>query len=268
MVADVIVCVAPVPLQIERVLRDGVEDAGVVQIVAPGVGELAGEAVPCIGLQRNLQRVVTGRGGGVDLVDDAEVGELGEVGPRGLLVAECVSIHRYGRGVLVASQGILVDVLQDEVVAAGRADITDVQLPSLPQLLFDVETEELDVGCFEVAADRVDGDDVAARRLTLGRRKDRCRLVVVPHWNRISTGVDAGAVDDRLIRLGADRVVVRAAGALVGDADVAKVGLPSGLVIVHAEVGADDRARKRLVGESDARRDIDLVAVVDVIRCA
>ena len=45
-VSDVIVRVAPVTGQIDRVLRDGVKDAGVVQIVAPGIGELAGKPVP------------------------------------------------------------------------------------------------------------------------------------------------------------------------------------------------------------------------------
>ncbi len=143
MVADVLVRVAPVTGQVERVLRDGVEDAGVVQIVAPRVGELAGKPMPRTAAQRNLQRVVAGRSRGVDLVDDAEVGELAEVGTRGLLVGERVSVHRYGRrsvtvdrvgGALVGSQCILVDVLQDEVVAAGRAHVADVKLPRLPRL--------------------------------------------------------------------------------------------------------------------------------------
>ena len=184
MVSDVIVCVAPVAGQIERVLRDGVKDAGVVQIVAPGVGELAGKPMPRIAAQRNLQRVVAGRGGGVDLVDDAEVGELAEVGPRGLLVAGNVLPFGAGdgRGVLVASQGILVDVLQDEVVAAGRAHVADVQLPRFAQALLDVQAEELGVGRFEVAADRVDGDHVAARGLTLAGREDRRCLVVASRW--------------------------------------------------------------------------------------
>ena len=74
--------------------------------------------------------------------------------------------------------------------------------------------------------------------------------------------------NDGLVGLAADWVVVGAACAAVGDADIAKEGLAGRLVIVDAVVGADDGAIVDLVGKPDARRDVDLVAVVDVLRRA
>jgi hypothetical protein len=139
-------------------------------------------------------------------------------------------------------------------VAAGRADVADVQQPRLAQALLDVQAEELGVGRFEVAADRVDGDYVAARGLTLGGSEDRRCLVERPD-GRCSRRVE----NDGLVGLAAGWVVVDAACAPVGDADIAKVGLAGGLVKVDAEVGADDRAFQRLVGETDTRRESSLL---------
>ena len=85
--------------------------------------------MPGAAAQGNLERIVAGGSCGIDLVDDAEIRKLGEVGPRRLLITECVSIHRHGRWVLVAARGILIDVLQYEVMAANGAGIADVQLP-------------------------------------------------------------------------------------------------------------------------------------------
>jgi hypothetical protein len=78
-VPDVIGRIAPIARQIEGVLRVGVEAAGVVQVVAPGISKLAGKPVPVAAAYRDLQRVVAGGCGGVDLVDDPKVGILVEV---------------------------------------------------------------------------------------------------------------------------------------------------------------------------------------------
>lgn len=40
-------------------------------------------------------------------------------------------MNRHGRWVLVAARGILIDVLQYEVMAANGAGIADVQLPGV-----------------------------------------------------------------------------------------------------------------------------------------
>src|ERR1700743_1506288 len=137
-------------------------------------------------------------------------------------------------------------------MTAHGAHVTDVQLPRLAQALLDVQAEELRVGRFEVAADRVDGD---AWRLTLARREDRGWAVVGPYRRRGRTCVQ----HDGFVRLGTRRVVVGATGAAIGNADVAEEGLSGGLVKVDAIVGADDRAVVHLIGNSEARREVELV---------
>src|SRR5258708_34409204 len=82
---NVIVCVAPVASQIVGILGKVIEVAGVIQVVTPSVSELAGETMPRVAAQRNLQGVVAGCRSGVDLIDDAQVGILSEVRARGLL---------------------------------------------------------------------------------------------------------------------------------------------------------------------------------------
>lgn len=72
--------------------------------------------------------------------------------------------------------------------------------------------------------------------------------------------------NDGLVGLAAGRVVVGAAGALVGDADIAKECLAGGLVKIEPIVRTYDRAAIELVGDSKARREVELVAVVDVVR--
>src|SRR6202021_378044 len=141
--------------------------------------------MPQIAAQGNLERVETGRGGGVDLVDDAEVGELLEVWSCGLLVVERGTVRADNhRGVLVASQCILVDVLENKVVAAHCARVADVQQPRMAQTLLDVQAEEFGIWRFEVAAGRVDRDDVAAGGLPLAGREDGGWLVIRPDGGR------------------------------------------------------------------------------------
>ncbi len=74
--AGVVVRAAVVKVRIERVgdigvtvLRDDV------QRVRPGVGELAGKAVPCSGLEGGLQRAVVGVADAGDFVDGTVVRE-------------------------------------------------------------------------------------------------------------------------------------------------------------------------------------------------
>ena len=104
MVADIIVRVAPVACKIAGILRQNIENAGVIQVVAPGVGKLTGKTMPGVAAQRKLQRVIAGRGAGVDLVDDAEVGVLVEVWSRGLLRRERIAVHGDSGSILILSQ--------------------------------------------------------------------------------------------------------------------------------------------------------------------
>jgi len=55
----------------------------------PGVGELRSEAVPLANFQNGLEGVVVGVSVAFDLVDDAEVRELREIGAAGLLRGSC-----------------------------------------------------------------------------------------------------------------------------------------------------------------------------------
>src|SRR5580704_18247678 len=98
-VPRVVVHVSVIGPEVKAVLGKRAAILGhVIKTMSPGIGELTGESMPLANLQDSLQRVVVGVAVGFDLVDDAEVRELGEKWPSRLL---CRSGRVYSRGRLV-----------------------------------------------------------------------------------------------------------------------------------------------------------------------
>src|SRR5258708_12051478 len=120
-VPRVVVHVSVIALEVEAVLRKRAAILGhVIKTMSPGIGELAGEAMPLAHLQDSLQRVVVRVAVGFDLVDDAEVRESGEKTPSGLLCP----------GGRISSPSRLVDVRSSQQTMRGAAHIAHLQQES------------------------------------------------------------------------------------------------------------------------------------------
>src|ERR1700761_1732209 len=208
--------------------------------------------VPARGPQQRLQGVVIRSSLALHLVNDAVIGELVEVRPRGLLIAvrSNPNVH------IATAQGGLVDVADVQQMAGVGSNVTNLHHDIRAETLLDVQVVAIGIRGPKVLIHRKEVGDTGACNGFCQRSENQ--LARAPDgYTRL--GIRTGH------RVGPGRIVLNSKGATVHRAAQIQEGHHVRGVVEHSKAAADDRVRaSRLVSETYPWAEAGPELLVDV----